>query len=223
MKKQILTTLVLFTVVFTSLQELKAQIKEGAITYTMSIDGLPPEQAAMMEGMEMKMTFKNGKSRSEMNSAFMNSVTVTDEKGEFVVLMDGMGQKNYYKGNSKEKEAKKKKKESNEPKITYTEEKKQVAGYECKKAIVETKEKEGETSSSVVWYTEKIAPIENSSRSMQFKGLKGVPLEFEMSQGPMKFKIVATKISDSPVPDTQFSVSTEGYTEVDPETMRGGQ
>lgn len=223
MKKSALKSfgLVILSLVFFS--QLTAQIKEGTITYTMTIDGLPPDQAAMMEGMEMKTIFKNGKSRSEMNSAFMNSITVTDEKGDFLVLMDGMGQKSYMKGNANDAK-KKKKSEEKDPKITYTEEKKTIAGYECKKAIVEDESSKGEKTKSTLWYTEKIAPIKSGGgRNMQFKGLNGVPLEFEMPQGPMNIKISATKISDSPVADDLFKVSTEGYTEMDPSSIPGQQ
>ena len=40
-----------------------AQVKEGSITYNVTMDGLPPEQAAMMDGTEQKTIFKDKKSR----------------------------------------------------------------------------------------------------------------------------------------------------------------
>jgi GLPGLI family protein len=222
MKKTFLALSLMAASVFGALNIANAQIKEGSITYSMTIEGLPPEQAAMMEGMEMKTIFKNNKSRSEVNSAFMNSVTVTDGKGGFVTLMDGMGQKSYIKGNTED--AKKKSKSSEkEPKITYTDDKKTIAGYDCKKAIIEAETENKEVSKVNVWYTDKIAPVEGGmgGRGGQFKGLKGVPLEFDMPQGPMNIKVSATKISTESVSDDLFNVSTEGYTEMDPDAMRG--
>ena len=202
-----------------------AQIKEGAITYTMTIDGLPPEQAAMMEGMEMKTIFKNGKIRSEWNSAFGSSVTVTDGKGGYTTLMDQMGQKIFMKG--KVDDAKKKEDKLKDPKINYVSETKSIAGYECKKAIIETETGKGESVKSTVWFTDKFAPIESGGgRGMQFPGLKGVPLEFEMPQGPMTIKVTASNVSTTSVSDSKFEVSTEGYTEMSPEDMMksmGGQ
>jgi GLPGLI family protein len=220
MKKAILSLSLAAMAVCAAFTTATAQIKEGSITYSMTIDGLPPEQAAMMQGMEMKTYFKNGKSRSEMNSAFVNTITVTDGKGGAITLMDQMGQKIYFK--SKPEEGKKKDKKE-DPKITYSDEKKTVAGYECKKAVVEAKDDKGNVSTVTVWYTDKIAPVETGGRGQQFKGLKGVPLEFEMPNQGMVIKFAATNVSSAAVPDSKFEVSTEGYTEMDPNQMGGGQ
>ncbi len=60
----------------------------------------------------------------------------------------------------------------------------------------------------------------------QFKGLKGAPLEFDSNQGGMKMKMTATKVSTSPLADSQFILSTDGYTEMkmeDLQKMRGGK
>jgi len=200
----------------------QAQIKEGSVTYTVSVDGLPPEQASMMKGMELSMSFKDKKSRAEFTMAMGTTTTVSDDDGS-LTLMDMMGQKSYIKMTKAdiEKETKK----SAEPKITYTEEKKTIAGYECKKAIVEVKDQKGETQKLNAWFTEKLPNNSAGRMGGQFKGLKGAPLEFETTQGPMKMKMTATKVSLSPVADSQFKVSTEGYTEVKPEDMqkmRGG-
>ena len=42
----------------------------------------------------------------------------------------------------------------------------------------------------------------------------------------MKMKMTATKVSTSPIPDSEFKVSTDGYTEMkmdDMKKMRGGK
>src|ERR1700741_4080387 len=74
-----------------------AQLKEGSVTYSITIEGLPEEQAAMMKGMENKVYFKNGKSRSETSMAFGTTTMVTDEKGNGITLMEMMGQKQFMK------------------------------------------------------------------------------------------------------------------------------
>ena len=79
-------------VVALSVLSLNAQIKEGSITYAMTIEGLPPEQAAMIGDMENKVTFKNGKSLQEMSSMMFTNQTLTDDKG-MVMLMEQMGNK----------------------------------------------------------------------------------------------------------------------------------
>ena len=200
----------------------QAQIKEGSVTYSVAVEGLPPEQASMMKGMELNMTFKDKKSRAEFSSAMMTTTTVSDDNGS-LTLMDGMGQKSFTKISKADME--KESKKNPEPKITYTEEKKTIAGYECKKAIVEVKDQKGETQKLNVWYTEKL-PNNGGGKMGQFKGLKGAPLEFDANMGPMKMKMTATKVSLTPVADSQFVLSTDGYTEMkmeDLQKMRSGQ
>ncbi len=104
--------------------------------------------------------------------------------------------------------------------------KKKIAGYECKKAIVETKNQKGETNKTDVWYCEKLQGVSNTSSGMgTFKGLKGASLEFSAQQGPMKIQMTATNVSTAPVADSKFVISTEGYTEIKAEDLkkqRGG-
>ena len=188
----------------------QAQVKEGSITYAVNFEGLPPEQAVMMKGTELKVYFKDKKSRSEFTNAFINTITITDENTQ-TTLMDQMGQKIFYKMNKADME--KESKKNPEPKITYTEEKKTIAGYECKKAIVETKNEKGEVQKVDVWYTDKIQSSGNGGKMAGFKGLKGAPLEFSMNQGQFKMQMSATNVSTSPMADAKFIASTEGYTE----------
>ncbi len=217
MKKIFLTV-----VAIASMFAAEAQINEGAITYAVTMEGLPPEQASMMKGMELSMMFKNKKSRAEFSSAMMTTTSVNDDNGS-LTLMDGMGQKSFIKMSKADLE--KDSKKNPDPKITYTEEKKTIATYECKKAIVEVKDQKGETQKVNVWFTEKI-PYTSGGKMNQFKGLKGAPLEFEAAQGPYKMKFSATKVSLSPVADSEFILSTEGYTEMksdDLKKMQGGK
>ncbi len=220
MKKLILSV---FTIA--SMLTAQAQIKEGSITYSVNFEGMPPEQAGMMKGTEMKIYYKDKKSRSEFSNAFFNNITVSDDVSS-TTLSESMGQKQFYKMKKEDMEKESKKKA--DPKITYTEEKKTIATYECKKAIVETKNDKGETNKTDVWYCEKLQGGSGSGSGMggnPFKGLKGAPLEFSMQQGPMKMQMTATAVSTAPVADSKFVVSTEGYTEIKAEDLkkqRGG-
>ncbi len=143
--KKILLTVVAIAGMFAA----QAQIKEGSVTYSITVEGMPPEQAAMMKGMELNMAFKNNKSRVEFTSPMMTSTTVSSDDGS-LTLMDGMGMKSFTKLSKADME--KESKKNPEPKITYTEEKKTIATYECKKAIVEVKDQKGETQKLNVWY-----------------------------------------------------------------------
>ena len=207
MKKLILSMLAVAGMLAT-----QAQVKEGSITYSVDFEGLPPEAAGMMKGSEMKVYFKDKKSRTEFTSAFSSNTTFSDENNT-TTLVESMGQKYFYKMSKADME--KENKKNPDPKITYTEEKKTVAGYDCKKAIVESKDEKGETHKIDVWFTDKIQGGSGAGgrSSGQFKGLKGAPLEFSMNQGQFKMKMTATNVSTNPVPDARFVANTEGYTE----------
>lgn len=186
------------------------------VTYSVEMEGLPPEQAAMMKGMELKNYMKGGKVRSENSNPFSSTVSVIDDKGNSITLIDAMGQKKFVKGNNNDK-----KKESKDPVVTQLKDTKTIAGYDCKKAKVKFTTEKGETQESTVWYTEKLKASSNANARMgAFKGINGLPLEFEMNYGPMKMKMLATAVSTSPIPDSKFELSTEGYTEMTPEEMK---
>ena len=135
MKKRLFTAL--SALVLSALSLNAQQIKEGYIVYDMKMEGLPPEQAAMMGDMELKSTFKNGKSLTEMSSMMFSNQTMMDETG-MVMLMEQMGNKIAIKQTKEEMEkAEAKAKEKPvDPKFEYTTETKTIAGYECKKVNV---------------------------------------------------------------------------------------
>ena len=194
---------------------LNAQIKEGYVLYDMKIEGLPPEQAAMMGDMETKVTFKNGKALTEVSSMMFSQQMVVDETG-MTMLMEQMGNKIAMKQTKEEMEkaeAKQKDKPA-DPKIEYTNETKTIAGYECKKAIITTVGKDKKEEKTEMWYSEKFDnPNKDGKGRGQgiMKGLKGMPFEYSGGQGGMKFKMTAKEVSTDPVSDAKFVLSTEGY------------
>ncbi len=225
--KKLFSTL---AVVALSALSLNAQIKEGSITYNMTMEGLPPEQAAMMGDMELKSTFKNGKSLTEMSSMMFTNQTLVDDKG-MVMLMEQMGNKIAIKQTKEEmeKEAAKAKDKSPDPKFEYTSETKMIAGYECKKVIMTTVSKDKKEEKTEMWVCDK---FENPNKDGKgrgqtiMKGLKGVPFEYSGGQGAMKLKMVAKEVSIEPVADSKFELSTEGYklmTMDELKSMQGGK
>ncbi|MBP8033763.1 MAG: hypothetical protein KAZ71_04145 [Bacteroidia bacterium] len=217
-------------VVALSALSLNAQIKEGSITYNMTMEGLPPEQAAMIGDMELKSTFKTGKVLTEMSSMMFTNQTLIDDKG-MVMLMEQMGNKIAIKQTKEEmeKEEAKVKDKPADPKIEYTAETKTIAGYECKKAIVTMVNKDKKEEKMDIWYSDK---FENNNKEGKgqgqgfMKGLKGMPFEYAGGQGGMKFKMVAKEVSVEPVADSKFELSTEGYkmmTMDELKAMRGGK
>lgn len=196
-----------------------AQIKEGSITYDVVGVGLPPEMAMAMEGTEQIITFKNDKRKIEFQSAAFNLIFINDGKNS-TVLRDQMGQKTYTQISNEE--VKKKEEKTEDPIIEYKDETKNVAGYDCKKAIVKVKSPSGEVMTFIAWYTEEL-PLCGQTALMSintFKGLKGAPLEYEGKAGPFDAKYTATSISKNAVKETTFVPNTEGYVKKSSDEMK---
>ncbi len=227
MKQTILSAITIATLAVTSLT---AQIKEGYILYDMKMEGLPPEQAAMIGDMELKVSFKNGKSLNEMTSMMFTNQTMVDDKG-MVMLMEQMGNKIAIKQTKEEmdKADAKTKDKPADPKIEYTTETKMIAGYECKKVNVTVVGKDKKEEKVEMWVSDK---FENPNKDGKgrgqaiMKGLNGVPFEYAGGQGGMKFKMVAKEVSVDPVADSKFILSTDGYKLMSMDelkTMQGGK
>jgi GLPGLI family protein len=188
---------------------------EGSIVYTIDISGesLTPEMKQMMAGSQMSVYMKGEKSRTDMNMAMQNTITISDAKAKSsFVLMDIMGQK--YKIVTKD--------DAKKPEITVKEltDTKEVAGYKCKKAELSTTGQEPIT----VYYTE---DIPNTGYNTQIKGIKGYPLEFEVTQGGMKINYSAKSVSKEKIEDAKFVVDDKDYKVMTKEelmkSMGGGQ
>lgn len=198
-----------------SVVSVSAQIKEGSVLYDMKIEGLPPEQAAMMGDMETKITFKNGKTLTEVNSMMFTQQMSADDNG-MVMLMEQMGNKIAMKQTKAEmeKEEAKSKEKPADPKVEYFNDTKTIAGYECKKAIVTVVDKDKKENKAEIWYTDKFENPNKDGKGKgqsMMKGIKGMPFEYSTTMGPMKIKMVAKEVSTEPVPDSKFNLSTDGY------------
>lgn len=214
--KKLITAAAIFCSVYIFAQ------KEGSVTYVMSMEGLPPEQAAMMGDMETKIFFKDNKTYTEMNSMMYSYKILNDENGQ-LFLMDQMGNKFFTRTSKAELDKNAEVAKDKEPKIEYVEDAKSIAGFECKKAIVTVNGKEGEVKTDV-WYCEKVPYVSQGGGGRRggemFKGLKGMPMEFSIKQGPMNIKMMAKEVSFDKVPDSKFVLSTEGYTEKKMEDLK---
>lgn len=198
----------------------------GTLVYQMSIEGLPPEQAAMMGDMEMKIMWKDKKGYFEQSSMMYNIKGVYDENSS-LTLMDMMGNKYFVRQNLNDPKYQNQNKEKPEYKIEYTNETKKILDYDCKKAIVTIKSKDGKETPVDVWYSEQMpnyyAKQKNTSRKKEqndfLKGIKGMPLEYSIIQGPYVVKVTTKEINLNDIPDSVFNLSTEGYQEMNPEDL----
>ncbi|MGY6561551.1 MAG: DUF4412 domain-containing protein, partial [Luteibaculaceae bacterium] len=186
-----------------------AQNFVGVIDYQITYENLP-EEAKGMESMlpkEVKFFGSGQQARMEMDNAMMGKqVTLIDNKKRTAVqLVDLMGQKIAVMANFDDEA------EAAKPKITYLDETKTIAGYLCKKAIIEDPEGEGKME---VFYTEKI----QNFQSDQFQGIKGMPLEYEVEAMGFKMKFSAQKVEAKKLEASLFEIP-EGYTKMDADQM----
>lgn len=92
--------------------------------------------------------------------------------------------------------------------IGYTDEKKTILGYECKKANITLKN----GSSYSLFYAVEIIPS-TRDYEFQFRGIPGFVLEYEAAAEGSNQKVTytATKINLSPVTPAKFEIPKTGY------------
>lgn len=212
--------LILFVLIVLSYQLSFAQNFEGEVIFKITYENLTPEMESQMAmaPSEFNYQIKNQRSRMEMKTMMGATTTITDNTvKQSTVLMDMMGQK--MKMTIDMDDANEiVEKTLNNIHIDYIDGTKEIAGYTCKKAIMEVKDDEGENSQQVVfYYTEDIAPIDGMQG---FKGvsLKGMPLEYSIDSQGVKVVFTATLIEKKSIDDSVFEIP-DGYTEM-PESMK---
>lgn len=207
-------TFFVLSVLFLSIAYAQAQKNkpfEGVITFSMNFDdeGLDPASKSMLANSEMIVYIKDEKSRMDIDMGMMKNSNIIDSKNKTAsVLMDIMGQKMVMKVNAEEMD----KKGEKEPKITYLDETKQIAGYKCKKAQVD----DGENEPVTVYYTEEI-PV--SKYNSQIRGIKGYPLEYESNQSGLKVMFTAKAVKKEQVAESKFIVPAD-YKEITKEELQ---
>jgi GLPGLI family protein len=190
---------------------------EGEIIYKINVDGGNDQMAQMMQNYSIKTYIKGDKSRTESNMGMMNSITITDNKNpkQPVVLINMMGSKYQIKIDP----ADLKNEEANQPVIKYLGGSKTIAGYACKEAQITMNDaKTGNKTTSEVYYTGDL-PYNTDSYESHFKGLKGFPLSYSMSQNGMNFTVQAESVKKESVPDSLFATPS-GYKLVTKDEMQ---
>jgi hypothetical protein len=198
------------------INHVQAQIKEGFVKYNMTIEGDASKGFNPMTGNTgITIYFKNDKTLSEMSTSIYSMKTLVDKTG-MVTLMDAMGQKFYIKKTLEELVKERNQKKTADPVIVYTKETKKILGYDCVKTFITVEGTKGTKLTMTGWHTNKIH-TENAAMGLFDPAIlskfKGMLLEMEMSQGPIKTKMTVTEISTKPVPDSKFVLSTAGYIE----------
>lgn len=215
MKKVLnITALVIALLVVFSSNTFAQKKFKGIITYAMSYSGEIDAATAAQQPKTMTLSIYENKSRMTipLGPVTLELITNGDSK-TLITLLDLMGDKKYYKMTTEEIE--KEIAEDPKPEIKYLEETKTIAGYTCKKAEYSTTDEDGNTSTTIVYYTEELGG-DLLNYGGQFNGLKGVPLEYESTREGIITKVSATEVKKGKVKDTDMLIPSD-YTELTPE------
>jgi len=198
----------------------------GTIVYNITYPegSIDPQMAAMMPK-TMKVKIRDVNSRMEMNMGMGSTITLfNSETKTGATLMDMMGQKMAMKITPEylEKEI------AESPQITVinVDETKEIAGYECKKAIVKIKEKKSDKETEVsVYYTDKLGSGGINYNNPMFKDIQGVMLEYTVKEGNIEMTFTAVSVEKGKIADSEFEIP-EGYqvmSAAEFKSMFGGQ
>lgn len=199
-------------VLLLSISTVKAQklLSEGSIHYDISVQTGSdlPKLADNFDGATAAVYIKGSQSRSDLITILGTAVTYFDSRtGNGVVLREFGSQKLLIRMNRQNWMDKNKRYVG--MKVTRTNEKKIIAGFNCTKAEIELKD--GTTFS--VFFTEEVL-MENKEYEAQFRDVPGTPLEFESTVGKLKVKYTVSKISFDPVPIQKFEIPRTGFREM---------
>lgn len=232
----------------------KAIIKmKTEITFPENAGGNSPgegDRAMMMggmSGMEANTTtyYRGDFTKMESTSDFGNNIIITDHKNKkTTTLTEAMGRKFGFYSTDEDDKALRSKMDSMrssrrdslekagipvakpaKPMIEYTNETKTIAGFTCKKAILQSKNQRGEINSTIVWYCPDFKMAEGFSfgggtgRGMMamvgingLDQLEGYPMEYQLERNNgMKMHMIVTKIQLDPVIEDKIFEIPKGY------------
>lgn len=184
-------------------------VAECTVTYAIKVnneDAFDKDALALLKQSFKTVYIKGNHSRSDLISpSFSQSFIYNKASGDAAILREIGANKFLTKMNAAEW-AKQNDKFSDLT-IQYTDERKVILGYDCKKAIIQLKD--GSTFS--VFYAANIVPSVKEFE-YQFKEIPGFVLEYEARDGyTQKIIYTATKINLNPVPGGRFDIPTTGY------------
>ena len=200
---------------FSNVSAQKSNDFQGTVTYNVAVEGEMDAMTKAQIPTEMSQTYKGTKIRTEQKSSMGSTIIISDSETKITtILIDMMGNKMAI--TQTKEDADKAIKEMPEVKVTYLDETKNIAGYNCKKATVEVM---GEEKSNLeVYYTDEIV-VSNPNSLSFFKDIKGVLLEYTQSAGELKMKFTAKEIKKSKVKDSLYEIP-EGYQQLTQEQFR---
>lgn len=204
MKRNLLLIFFLFSAYLVTAQN---TVVVGDCTVLFNINGGDAGTNKNLSGTTKTLYVKGKLARADLSSSNFKQSIICDNTAGTAVVLKEVGSEKYKSVYTAEKWNKENKRYEG-MKVTFTNEKKTILGYECKKAIATLKD----GSSSSMYYTTAIMPSANEN-PFQFKDIPGFVLEYETTSGANRSKIVytATMINFNPVPASRFEIPDTGY------------
>ncbi|MDB4061587.1 hypothetical protein N8371_09640 [Vicingaceae bacterium] len=218
--KSYLTFPVLLALFFSACDNISFQegITEGKIEYDVSYPNISEDNFMLdLLPKNMTTTFVDNSYRSDVVAGmgiFKTSIICNAEKEKLIHSIK-MLQTKYASELSKE-DFKKFNPAFNEVEVTFTDESKDIAGYNCKSA--DAKVLGDSVWTFKVFYTDEIN-IENVNAYTPFKPIKGVLMEYELLSNNVLMKFTATKVIQEDIDVSVLSLE-EDYEMVEPNKLK---
>lgn len=203
-KKNVLVSIILLLTVNVFAQK---TLSEGTIIYDVTVNtgNKEPQMADALDGAMTTIYLKGAKSRTDMVSALGSETNIHDAKtGSAIILKEYSSQKLMITLTKENWEAKNK--AYKDVAFEFSTDTKNIAGYECKKAIA--KMANGKTF--VVYYSPDVI-VANKDYNNTFSNLPGLAMEYEIEAGKTKIKYSLSKIDFGVVPASKFDTPKSGY------------
>lgn len=181
---------------------------EGVVTYEVQAGpGMPPEYASMFKGVTMKTFVKGTLCRSEEGMGGSESIIIADSKkpDDPTRLVSMFGHKYAVKLD----DSMKKIAAQYIPEIEYIDSAnttKQIAGYTCEKAKITVNVPHSGPVTSYLYYT---TDLPYADPEDDFRGLKGMPMEFSINMGGVSITISAKSVEKKSLPDSLFTIPAD--------------
>lgn len=182
-------------------------LNDVVLTYDISIQSAKGEKqiAGALNGATLSLYLTKDKSRSEMISTPGTESTIFDNKtGKGFILKEYSGQRLMVTTNSDNWSQKNQ--VNSKLKFNIDNSTEVIAGYNCKKAIAES----GDGKLYTVYFDPTYS-IVNKTYNNAFPQIPGLPVQYELESGNLKFKYLLSKLSNEAINVTKFEAPKSGF------------
>ncbi len=180
----------------------------GIVTYKVNIDSetMDPQMAAMLPKF-IKVYYRDDKSRTEMNMPMFSVVTIKDGTEKTLThLIDAQGNKSAKVQDYAE--IKEQFPKDMQVDVREVDETKEIAGIECKKAVITIKEGDKKERMNV-YYAPDLGNTNLNFDNIIFQKVPGMLMQFEMNDAGVNMELVASEVQKKRVSKKMFEIPKE--------------